>query len=120
MAGMIVSNSSDKDDVYCTTSWARLRAALEPGPSSGVDIFALLLTANEALNQLVVFLWFGLGFGLPLLALSFLSGASQQRWITRHFALHARLVNLIGGILLMGIGLYDLRSNWEAISLFLG
>ena len=89
-------------------------------PCSGplvVGIFALSLTASQALNQLAVFLWFGLGFGLPLLLLSFLSGASQ-RWLTRQFATHARLVNLIGGLLLLGIGLYDLWANWEAISLF--
>ncbi len=88
-------------------------------PCSGplvVGIFALSLTASEALSQLAVFLWFGLGFGLPLLALSFLSGASQ-RWITRQFAVHARLVNVIGGVLLVGIGLYDLWINWEVISL---
>lgn len=91
-------------------------------PCSGplvVGIFALSLSVSEALNQLAVFLWFGVGFGLPLLILSFLSGATQ-RWITRQFALHARLINIIGGVLLVGIGLYDLWSNWEAISLFLG
>lgn len=90
-------------------------------PCSGplvVGIFALSLTASEALNQLAVFLWFGVGFGLPLLILSFLSGAAQ-RWITRQFALHARLINLIGGILLVSIGLYDLWSNWAVIMLFL-
>ena len=63
--------------------------------------------------------WFGLGFGLPLLALSFLSGATQ-RWVTRQFAQHARMINLIGGLLLVGIGLYDLWSNWELIGTFLG
>lgn len=91
-------------------------------PCSGplvVGIFALSLTASEALSQLSVFLWFGLGFGLPLLVLSFLSGAAQ-RWITRQFAVHARLINLIGGILLVAIGFYDLWSNWEVITLFLG
>ena len=90
-------------------------------PCSGplvVGIFALSLTAGEALNQLAVFLWFGLGFGLPLLALSFLSGAAQ-RWITRQFALHSRLINIIGGALLVGVGVYDLWSNWDSISLFL-
>lgn len=91
-------------------------------PCSGplvVGIFALSLSVSEALNQLAVFLWFGVGFGLPLLILSFLSGATQ-RWITRQFAVHARLINIIGGVLLIGIGLYDLWSNWEVISLFLG
>ena len=44
-------------------------------PCSGplvVSIFALSLTAGEAFSQLQVFLWFGLGLGLPLLILSFL------------------------------------------------
>jgi len=59
-----------------------------------------------------------LGFGLPLLALSFLSGAAQ-RWITRLFARHARLINLAGGLLLVGIAVYDLSLNWELIFTFL-
>lgn len=90
-------------------------------PCSGplvVGIFTLSLTAGEAASKLAVFLWFGLGFGLPLLALSFLSGAAQ-RWITRQFAQHARLINVVAGVLLVGIGLYDLWSNWDLIQTFL-
>jgi cytochrome c-type biogenesis protein len=90
-------------------------------PCSGplvVGIFALSLTAGEALGKLNVFLWFGLGFGLPLLLLSFLSGAAQ-RWITRQFAVHARKINIAAGVLLVGIGIYDLWSNWELIQAFL-
>jgi cytochrome c-type biogenesis protein len=91
-------------------------------PCSGplvVSIFAISLTASEAFSKLNVFLWFGLGFGLPLLALSWLSG-SKQRTITRWFAQHARLVSVSGGLLLVGIGIYDFWSNWELISLILG
>jgi cytochrome c-type biogenesis protein len=91
-------------------------------PCSGplvVGIFTLSLTAGEAASKLGVFLWFGLGFGLPLLALSFLSGATQ-RWLTRQFAQHARLINTIGGLLLVGIGLYDLWANRDLIVAFLG
>jgi cytochrome c-type biogenesis protein len=90
-------------------------------PCSGplvVGIFALSFTAGEVISKLTIFLWFGLGFGLPLLALSFLSGASQ-RWLTRQFAKRARLINLIGGVLLVSIGLYDLWSNWELIAAYL-
>jgi cytochrome c-type biogenesis protein len=90
-------------------------------PCSGplvVGIFTLSLTASEAAGKLSVFLWFGLGFGLPLLALSFMSGAAQ-RWITRQFALHARLINVVAGLLLVGIGIYDLASNWDLIRTFL-
>ncbi len=71
------------------------------------------------MSKLGVFLWFGLGFGLPLLALSFLSGAAQ-RWITRQCAVHSRLINLIGGVVLMGIGIYDLWSNWELVRIYAG
>lgn len=84
-------------------------------PCSGplvVSIFAISATALEALDKLVVFLWFGLGFGVPLLLLSLLAG-SAQRWITRQFALHSRSINRIGGILLVGIGAYDLAQNRE-------
>lgn len=91
-------------------------------PCSGplvVGIFTLSLTAGEAVSKLGVFLWFGLGFGLPLLALSFLSGATQH-WLTRQFAQRARLINVVGGTLLVGIGIYDLWSNWELIQAFLG
>lgn len=86
-------------------------------PCSGpliVSIFALSLTAGEAASRLGVFLWFGIGFGLPLLALSLLSGALQRR-LTRAFARHSRLVNLVGGLLLVGIAIYDLAINWELI-----
>jgi hypothetical protein len=31
-----------------------------------------------------------------------------------------RLINVIGGLLLVGIGIYDLASNWELIRTFLG
>jgi cytochrome c-type biogenesis protein len=86
-------------------------------PCSGplvVGIFALSFTAAEALSKLGIFLWFGLGFGLPLLVISFLSGAAQ-RWITRFFARHASIVNRVGGLLLLGVGIYDLVQNWSLL-----
>lgn len=82
-----------------------------------VGIFTISLTVGQALSKLWIFWWFGLGFGLPLLALSLLSGA-VQRWIVRQFAQRARLINLIGGALLIGVGLYDFRQNWDLVSIF--
>ena len=32
---------------------------------------------------------------------------------------NARLINLIGGLLLVGIGVYDLWSNWDLIRIYL-
>ena len=89
-------------------------------PCSGplvVSIFALSLTAGEAVGKLSVFLWFGLGFGMPLLLLSFLSGA-MQRTITRFFALHSRAINIVSGLLLIGIAVYDLWINFDLIRAF--
>jgi len=89
-------------------------------PCSGplvVSIFALSLTADEAVARLWVFLWFGLGFGLPLLVLSVLSAGFQRR-LTTLFAVHSRAVNLVGGVLLVGVGLYDLRLNWAMLTAF--
>ena len=89
-------------------------------PCSGpmvVSIFALSFTVGEAFSQLWVFLWFGLGLGVPLLILSFLS-AALQRQVTALFARHSRVVNIIGGLLLIGVAIYDLSKNWEFLRLF--
>lgn len=91
-------------------------------PCSGplvVGIFAISLTTTEALSRLGVFLWFGIGFGLPLLALSLISGV-LQRSITRWLAQHSRLINIIGGVLLVGIGIYDFVLNLPLIRLIVG
>lgn len=90
-------------------------------PCSGplvVSVFALSLTAVEAISKLTIFFWFGMGFGIPLLLLSFLSGAAQ-RWITRQFALRARLINVLSGVLLVAVGIYDFSANWSALQLYL-
>ena len=91
-------------------------------PCSGplvVGIFAISLTAGDAIRQLSVFFWFGIGFGLPLLLLSLVSGALQKT-ITRWLARHARLINIIGGVLLIAVAFYDLWINREMIRLLLG
>jgi cytochrome c-type biogenesis protein len=89
-------------------------------PCSGplvVGIFALSFTVEEALGKLWVFLWFGLGFGTLLFILSLLS-AGLQRQITTLFTRYGRAVNVTGGLLLIGIAIYDLRLNWEMLRLF--
>jgi cytochrome c biogenesis protein CcdA len=42
-----------------------------------------------------------------------------QRSITLWLARHARLVNLVGGVLLIAIAVYDMWVNWELIRLVL-
>jgi len=91
-------------------------------PCSGplvVSIFAISLTAVEAFSKLNIFLWFGIGFGLPLLALSLIS-AALQRSMTRWLARNARTVNILGGLILVTVGIYDLWVNWDLIRLVVG
>ena len=89
-------------------------------PCSGplvVAIFVYSFTLGEAVSKLWIFIWFGLGFGVPLLALSLLSGA-LQRQLTRWFALHSRAINVVGGLLLIGTAIYDLAANWDVLVLY--
>lgn len=91
-------------------------------PCSGpmvVSIFALSLTLGEALQQIWVFLWFGLGLGLPMLALSFFSLVLQRR-LMAFVVRHERFTHVVGGLLLVSIALYDLVRNWQMLQLFLG
>jgi cytochrome c-type biogenesis protein len=90
-------------------------------PCSGpmvVAIFALSLTVGEAFSQLWIFIWFGLGLGLPLLILSLFS-VTFQRQLTACFARRAKMINFLGGLLLIGAAFYDLAKNWELLKLFL-
>jgi cytochrome c-type biogenesis protein len=84
-----------------------------------VAIFVYSFTLGEAISQLWAFAWFGLGLGVPLLAISLLSGA-LQRDLTRWFAVHKRTLNLIGGALLIAVGLYALVDNWDMLALVYG
>lgn len=90
-------------------------------PCSGpliVGIFAFSLTLGEALDKMSVFLAYGLGMGLPLIILSLFSGAFQSR-IVRFVGEKSRLVKVIGGFLLIGIGTFHLWYNHEILQLFL-
>lgn len=89
-------------------------------PCSGpmvVSIFALSLTMGEAFSQLRSFFWFGVGLGVPLLILSLLSGVVQRK-LTALFSQNSRIVNFIGGLLLIGIAVYNVIQNWDLFLLF--
>ena len=91
-------------------------------PCSGpllVSIFAVSLNSAEMFSRMGTFLWFGLGFGIPLLALSFLASATA-RYITSWLAKHSKLINQIGGALLIGIAIYDVIQNWDMFMSIIG
>lgn len=86
-------------------------------PCAGPFLIVLLATAagaGEAVGKIGTFAVYGLGFGLPLVALSLLAGARSQvavRWIVvRH-----RAIELIAGALLVAVGVWDLAQNWGEI-----
>lgn len=93
--------------------------ALPCAGAFALSLIAFSVGLEETLPRLATFLVFGLGFGLPLVLLSLLAGARRQsvvRWITRRH----RLVQVVGGGLLVGVGVWDLIQNWPSIRLTLG
>jgi cytochrome c-type biogenesis protein len=81
--------------------------------------FALALVAYsvglaDAAQKVLVFLAYGLGFGLPLVVLSLLAGARQQQ-IVRFVTTHHRAIDVVAGILLIAVGVGDLLLNLDDI-----
>ena len=62
---------------------------------------------------LLYFLAFGLGFGWPLLVLP-LVAAPMQRRFTQWFASHYKLIGRVAGLLLVGIGLLGIYTDFLA------
>jgi cytochrome c-type biogenesis protein len=81
--------------------------------------FALALIAYsvglaDAAEKILVFVVYGLGFGLPLVVLSLLAGARQQQ-IVRFVTRHHRAIEVVSGILLIAVGIGDLLLNLDDI-----
>lgn len=91
-------------------------------PCSGplvVSVFALSLSVTGFLNQLLFFLIFGLGFGVPLLLISLLARSGQD-WILRQFTRYYAVIGRVAGVLLIVVGAADFVVNLSAVRLFLG
>jgi len=91
-------------------------------PCAGPFLVALLgisLGVGDAVGKVGTFVLFGLGFGLPLVVLSLLAGVRAQaavRWIVaRH-----RAIEVVAGLLLVAVAVYDLVDKWESIRITLG
>ncbi|HET9540383.1 MAG TPA: cytochrome c biogenesis protein CcdA, partial [Candidatus Limnocylindria bacterium] len=82
-------------------------------PCSGpflIGIFVASLTVGDALRQLAFFAAFGIGFGLPLLALG-LVGELRARELARALVRWERPLQLVMGVTLLAIGAWDLWTN---------
>jgi cytochrome c-type biogenesis protein len=90
-------------------------------PCSGsllVAIFTLSLTVTDFAEKLTFFLAFGLGFGIPLLAIS-LVAAGRSAALLRVFARNYGVIARVAGVVLVAVGLYDLSNNLPAALLYL-
>lgn len=91
-------------------------------PCAGPFLISLLgisLGVADAAGKIGTFLLFGLGFGLPLVVLSFLTGLRAQtivRWIVGQ---HQR-IEVGAGVLLVLVAILDLVDKWQSIVIVLG
>ncbi|MEO5919142.1 MAG: cytochrome c biogenesis protein CcdA [Candidatus Limnocylindrales bacterium] len=91
-------------------------------PCAGPFLISLLgisLGVADAAGKMGTFLLFGLGFGLPLVLLSFLTGMRAQA-IVRWIVLQHRRIEVGAGLLLIVVAIADLIDKWESIGLTLG
>lgn len=91
-------------------------------PCAGPFLAALLAVSvgvADGATALITFLVFGLGFGLPLVVLSLLAGA-RQRQVVGFVVRHHRAIEVIAGVTLIAVALWDLRENWDGILFTLG
>lgn len=82
-------------------------------PCSGpflIGIFVASLTLGDAARQLAFFAAFGVGFGLPLLALG-LVGQARAKELARAVVRWERPLQVVMGALLVAIGAWDLWVN---------
>ncbi len=85
-------------------------------PCSGpflVGIFAFSLTIGDVVDQLLFFLAFGIGFGLPLFVLGLL-GQARGRDLARLLVRYERPLQVVIGLTLVAVGLWDLSLNLPA------
>jgi cytochrome c-type biogenesis protein len=93
--------------------------ALPCAGAFALSLIAFSVGLTDALPKIVTFLAFGLGFGLPLVVLSLIAGARRAA-VVRVITRHHRTIEIVGGILLIGAGLWDLTTNWDSILLTFG
>ncbi len=79
---------------------------------------AISLSTVSAFEAFVIFLTFGLGLGLPVMLVSFLSRA-QGDWLVRQFASRNRLMNSVAGAIMIGVAVYDLVVVYPFLQLYL-
>lgn len=84
-----------------------------------VGLLGISLGVADAAGKIGTFVIFGLGFGLPLVVLSLLT-AVRGREVVRWIVSHRRGIEVVAGVLLISIAMFDLVDKWESIRITLG
>jgi cytochrome c-type biogenesis protein len=84
-----------------------------------VGLLGISLGVVDAVGRIGTFLAFGLGFGLPLVLLSLLAGLRARAVVGWIVARH-RAIEVIAGMLLIGVAIIDLVEKWPDIASTLG
>ncbi len=93
--------------------------ALPCAGAFALSLIAFSVGLADTLQKIVVFIAYGLGFGLPLVLLSLLAGA-RQRQIVQYVTRHHRIIEIIGGVVLIAVGVGDLIINLDNLRLTFG
>ncbi len=93
--------------------------ALPCAGAFALSLIAFSVGLADTLQKIVVFIAYGLGFGLPLVLLSLLAGA-RQRQIVQYVTRHHRIIEIIGGVVLIAVGVADLIVNLDNLRLTFG
>ncbi len=84
-----------------------------------VSLLGISLGVPDAVGKVGTFLLFGLGFGLPLVVLSLLTGV-RSREVVRWIIAHHRAVEVLAGLLLIAVAVLDVADKWESIRVVFG
>lgn len=93
--------------------------ALPCAGAFALSLIAYSVGLAETLPRILTFVAYGLGFGLPLVLLSLLAGARRER-IIRFVTSRHRVIEVLGGLLLVAVGIGDLVLNADNIRLTFG
>jgi len=93
--------------------------ALPCAGAFALSLIAYSVGLAETFQKVLVFLAYGLGFGLPLVVLSLLAGA-RQRQIVGYVTKRHRAIEIVSGGLLVAVGLGDFLLNIDNLRLTFG
>jgi cytochrome c-type biogenesis protein len=84
-----------------------------------VSLLGISLGVPDAIGKIGTFFVFGLGFGLPLVLLSLVTGV-RSREVVRWIVAHHRAIEVLAGFLLIVVAILDLADKWSSIRVVFG